>query len=665
MVLVESPTSDNEPEQRKSPPPLPKPAPATERPPADAAGAVNLADTVDDPTMYGSVEPLPDQPAAPLTDVEPLADIGEAVSDSEPLLPTDAWTPQPAYPWRSWVLLGGAGCAGIVLAMACYGWLTSGGDETPPPTNMVAEESGQETETLEPEPPIEQLESPPATPDAPSTDPPTEPETPDPEAGVMPPDDTTSDEPVEMPAEVAKPDETETEEPAPSEDEDEAAETVTEGSEDMEAPPGFIPSPAKADDLSNTGSLQATLRAFGSMMDDPEPKVTMPLGDDAAAETTDAEAAPAEPALSRPAPRKVDVAARLKDRLQQIEFNNAPLHGFLQFLSDYSTISITLDPDVLPWLRLTPQSEVSIRQTNATVAEVLTKALQPIGLSHTIVDDQILVGRIPRPGQAPREITLKVGDLGSNPTELERLVNLVEELVEPSAWKAGGGPGTLEIRDKSLVVQQQDRVLFRVVDVCERLRVARGLPLQSSFDPRLFRLATRYERATPQLKQPVSLNFFRPALLIHILQRLSQETDTHLLVDWHAVARVGWNPDATVTMTVADQPLEAALHMLLDPMELTLRAVDDNVLQITTPERIRSTLELEFYPLADLIDAGTSPADLINKITLELGENSFRELGGSNVLRYDERSRHLLAVLPQTQHRRLTQQLAAWRSASP
>jgi len=284
-------------------------------------------------------------------------------------------------------------------------------------------------------------------------------------------------------------------------------------------------------------------------------------------------------------------------------------------------------------------------------------------LNYVVVDDQILVGRIAKPGQPLREIPLNLTDLaGTDPAEWKFIVTLVEDLIEPTAWEAGGGPGALEVRDSSLIVRQHDRVLFQVVDLCERLRVARGLPLQSTFDPRLFRLATRSERAAPQLKKPVSLNYFRPTPLVQIVQRMAEETGTHLLVDWRAIARAGWNPDATVTMTVADQPLAAALSTLLTPMELTYRVVDDDVLQITTAERIQETLELELYAVEDLVQEDTSPDDLLDKIMLALGETNFRDAGGSSVIRYDPQSKHLLAALPQTQHHQLAQRLADWRA---
>ena len=164
MVLVEAPPEESAATSRASPPPLPK----SGRPPADATRveqAVNLADTVDDPTLYGSV-PMGVE-TEPVGEPSP-EDIAEL--DVEDHLAAPPFQPPPtiaeplptaAGSWIRWLAISAAAVLGIGLAIGIFSWLSGGNvPPTPAPERRVASRCSPRSDAvLTPEEPESQPES--------------------------------------------------------------------------------------------------------------------------------------------------------------------------------------------------------------------------------------------------------------------------------------------------------------------------------------------------------------------------------------------------------------------------------------------------------------------------------------------------------------------------
>ncbi len=81
-----------------------------------------------------------------------------------------------------------------------------------------------------------------------------------------------------------------------------------------------------------------------------------------------------------------------------------------------------------------------------------------------------------------------------------------------------------------------------------------------------------------------------------------------ILVNWLALADEGLSSREVGTVTVDEGPLAEALGQLVRPMGLHLLAVDATTLEVTSRKDAAARLELEFYPVADLVAGGTEPA---------------------------------------------------------
>ena len=222
---------------------------------------------------------------------------------------------------------------------------------------------------------------------------------------------------------------------------------------------------------------------------------------------------------------------------------------------------------------------------------------------------------------------------------------MIVELVYPSSWEVNGGVGIVRQKMPSLEFEHHDVEKFRAIVFCEKLRVARGLTPQSPFNPELFRLEPVLSQAKQRLATPVTINYVEPASFVRILDRLGKEAGLQILVDWRAVAELGWSPDGEATISASNEPIGQALAKMLLPMDLTYRVVNATTIQVTSPTALIARLDVEFYPIGNLLSPQETPEAFLQRIRKELGEEGLRDVGAS--VHLDIPSKHLIAALPQ------------------
>jgi hypothetical protein len=429
---------------------------------------------------------------------------------------------------------------------------------------------------------------------------------------------------------------------------------------DLPKPPGTAPGElAKLDDplqkFDNLigGGVENPLPEAGA----PEPKPATPQLD------VEPEEAPSTDLLPKPEPRQIDAAVRLQDVLPGVEIAGAPLADFLQVMQDLSTVPITLRPDGLSMVRLTPitaETTVQWKGESATIAEALRGALQPLGLEAKLEADQVVID-VASPALTPMRLAVK--DLtGSDEQKANELAALVTAFVAPDTWTDEEGEPSLVPTKDELQIRQHRLALAQSVLLLEKLRVARGLRPVSRFEAKLFDLATRGSRAKGALATPITLNYSQPTPLLRITERLGKTANVRILIDWQSLAAVGWNPAAEATLSVEQQPLSATLDDLTRRMQLAWRVVDANTIQILSPAALAAHAELEFYRAESLAADEAGGAALVSKIRSALGAQHFRDAGGQGEIHFDVPSKCLLVSLPQPQQRQLAALLLEWQS---
>jgi hypothetical protein len=563
--------------------------------------------------------------------------------------PASDWTPARVRRIRLLAMLAVTGCMGVALAIGAAVFVASwsGADDSPAvalndpaATTPAAAENAAIAPPSEPEAPL--------SPDTETT------AEPPPAANTAQEVAPTADDrpPAAEAPTVEPPAAPESSEPTPVGDD-----PLGLVNEQPPAPAENGKDPLKLDDLRKLSGLLPSDTPAGP----PEASGVAVSADRVPPEEMSAE--PEEPATRpRPERKKVDLPARLADRIAEIEFQGQPLEEAIRMLSNLSTIPITLDPEALIWSRITPGTPVKAKLTDTTVEGVLVEVLKPFRLELAMADEQVVVTRSP----ALRLIKCPVGDLtGGDAAQQQQLIAFFEQLAAPGSWKSAGGAGSMTPQGDVLLIENTELAYGEVMQVCERLRIARGSRPKSVFPAELFELELRSEQAAPRLATPITLNFSQPTLLATILDRLAKESGTTILVDWQAAADAGWSLEADATLTLKKTPLRDALAQLLKPMDLTYRVVDRTTLQVTTAKAIEQQPEIEVHPVGDLAATAEEAEPLIERLQSSLAGPAAAEnesTAASVVLRYDEASKTLFALLPQPKQLRLAQLLDTLRA---
>ncbi|NQU20366.1 MAG: hypothetical protein HQ567_03720 [Candidatus Nealsonbacteria bacterium] len=354
------------------------------------------------------------------------------------------------------------------------------------------------------------------------------------------------------------------------------------------------------------------------------------------------------PPVERPELVQVDVQARLADTVAEVELTQVPLADAVEFLSQLSTVPITLDVDAMQQLGVTPRDPVSVGLTETTVGRILGKMISDRGLAAEIDDGQVLVTSPAERRQTLRQrrytLHLLVGDKASTTAELAAMVR---KLVAPASWDTAGGRGTVAPDGNALAVVQTAEVHHHILFFCEKLRVARGLSPRSRINPDLFKLDTRHQRARRALSLPVTVNFHHPAPLQQIAAHLEEPTGLDILFDRVAMARQRWSPTSEASVNAEKEPLGVVLRQLLDPMGLAYRVIDAKTLQITTAAAASARMQLEFYPVGKLLGNGRPAAELSEQIRTGVAPTTWTSTGGPGVLYFDESSTCLIVLQSQ------------------
>ncbi|MBI1903289.1 MAG: DUF1559 domain-containing protein [Planctomycetia bacterium] len=369
--------------------------------------------------------------------------------------------------------------------------------------------------------------------------------------------------------------------------------------------------------------------------------------------------------IKRPAAAgpKVDIVARLADKVvEQLDAPSVPLGDLVEFVEQMSTIPITLDLDAMADLGVSPDTRVSVRLKSPTVAELLTAALADVGLAYEIEGGHLVVTSTSR--LAVKEARYDVEDLAAAPAELAALVRRV---VAPLTWKPPEGTGRIDVAGPALVVTNSSQVHAEVVELLERLRVARGLRPRLR-DPADVPRATRWSAASPILTKTLSANFSQPASLRAIADFVQQQTGAKIYLDSRALREAELSAESETTLSVKDEPLFAVFDRLAQSLSVAIRIVDAKTFQVTTVEAMGTTYELELYPVAELLKAGpmggeTTGDGLAERVRSQVAETTWDAAGGQGAIVFDAPSKRLIVWQTQLVQRQIEQQLAQWREA--
>jgi hypothetical protein len=448
-----------------------------------------------------------------------------------------------------------------------------------------------------------------------------------------------------------------------------AASKTSAGESGAEAPPEFAPLESEGATPGKSAGPVPVAGRFAGLFNEGVADTTTPASVVATRPRTQggdpASSVPSDEEIRRPRPREIDLAARMADPLQKLRVQEMALLDFTRFMSDLSTVPITLDADTLRFRRLSPRTAVSVEVEQSTVRDVLNAALSPFQLGLETGEGQARITDLSLLGAASKQRVHDVADLtGGDAQVASALGQWIRELVMPGTWVEDGGAGRLAPSPNALSIDHRDLAHHQVLFFCDKLRTARKLSPRGKFSPASLAVAAVPNRARSQLAAPIRLNFNRSTRFTQILERLGAVAGVTILVDWTALQAAGWTPETMAKLSVDGKSLSESLALLLVPRELTFRTVDETTLEVTTSAALVGHIEWELYPIRDLAASGAEALALIDQLRDVVAAEPIAAPNLETAMRWDDPSGAVFVALPEPHHKVIARCLSERRAAS-
>jgi hypothetical protein len=384
----------------------------------------------------------------------------------------------------------------------------------------------------------------------------------------------------------------------------------------------------------------------------------------------------AEPPSSPAEDTAAMVAARLSTELRGLRLRRIPLADAVAALARAANVPVSFDLDALQTLGISVTTPVETEIGVGTFQSALENLAKQCGL-RVVADGGRVIITVPEDSlsnfttrrYAVADLLAGRGTGKEPPGDVQNssagadLVGLVRTFVMPESWKENGGPAELRLQGTELEVHQSPVGHRKVEQFLEQLRQARQ---SADAAPRL---PARLAESTKLLSGKVTVNFFEPVPLSRILRQLQDLTNVKLLVNWSATAQAGLWPEPQVTLSVTDVPLGQALEQLLLPLGLGHRVVNSEVIEIAPRKHLANLLEVEFYPVGDILRVlareygpeADVAAILLEMISGDLASPTWADAGGSARIYLDRPAQHLVVLQSQQVHFELAAFLARLR----
>ncbi len=355
---------------------------------------------------------------------------------------------------------------------------------------------------------------------------------------------------------------------------------------------------------------------------------------------------------------------RALDSPVTLHFADRPLTDVVKLLRAQYKIPVVLDRRSLDDAGVPVDTRVSQQCTGISLRSALDLmmrgAVTDIGFharnevlvlsSSETVEDHLVTTVYP-----VRDLILGRDESGEPISERERdfdydtLINLIGSIVDPASWDDGTGPcqGINPFRG-TLVIQQSANVHRHIGALLTALRQARKQPSEPKEAARCQTIEVQDTRAKQHilaaLRTRTSVHFENTPLK-DAMASLSQRYQIPVQFDRVVPGDRKMDPTAVVACQVDDISLQAALQLILEPLDLTWTILDEVVL-ITVSDETARYVDTRVYPVGDLVrpvlivpcqvggitDTPTMALvenmdDLISMITASIAPDSWSNMG--------------------------------------
>lgn len=303
--------------------------------------------------------------------------------------------------------------------------------------------------------------------------------------------------------------------------------------------------------------------------------------------------------LHPPAEKPITTAKRLVEELAGIEIVDRPLAEVMEVWSQISGLGIEIAWNEVAAANVRPDQKISYKSGRISYGDMLSAILEPLGLV-AIAAEESLVRIAAKPeattGYFPEDWT--VSDLLTEKCDEVALKLLVDELLPTmqESWKITDGKVDWGAKEKNVFQQ------FTLLEVMEHLRVMRGVPLKSSYEPKIF------ERSWPApasiagnsqiLQQPVN----KQVAVSQVVVAAGREVNGLITFDWTGTWQHGLAPMTEDTLLPRGRTLEQLVAAVSNKYGLDHAWLSSEHILVTTAARLARMETTVHFEVAEATD---------------------------------------------------------------
>lgn len=307
-------------------------------------------------------------------------------------------------------------------------------------------------------------------------------------------------------------------------------------------------------------------------------------------------------------------------RLTRVTMQEVPLGLVLHLITQWSSIPVSVQPESLCVEDVSLRLPVSLSAEDITLQDMLRQIAEQTGLEVRTEPSGVVVLRS-LAADLPETRIYRSGDgAGCVPFD-ENLAQLIRAVFgsSPNNEAALGFEVTLvadglQIKCLPCTHREIETLLRR--QLCRSVNQANDRPLG-------------WPTPGPS-DSSVSATFLQPTPFSEVILALDQASEIDILADWPNLVRAGITPQTPVTLNANDAPIGQVLRSLAGEIPLGTFEFDSAVILTTSDVMNRPVVRV--YPIAALMDSGTSIARIRDQVVTACHPETWVDHGGTGVL---------------------------------
>ncbi|MFN3190146.1 MAG: hypothetical protein ACE361_06445 [Aureliella sp.] len=159
-----------------------------------------------------------------------------------------------------------------------------------------------------------------------------------------------------------------------------------------------------------------------------------------------------------------------------LDYSNVPLETLAKYLGKQCGIRVYINTSELDMLGVDPETPISFSGAEVPIESALDLILAPLDLSYRVREIGLEITTKDACQHDPVNRVYDMGWVISNTNDIDSLLNIIQQTVDPDSWLASGGTSTILPLTPGLVVSAPDsthRKIERLLGQLATLREAR------------------------------------------------------------------------------------------------------------------------------------------------------------------------------------------------